>query len=210
MATTIFYILGGLLVLSALGVSALGLRREESFPSGLALAGVVAYFTVLVLSTMTFAVLNANAEKDKRTANQEAAARLRGVDQSAGVAQANAPSDEGASGQTAPPPSSGQQAPPSGPAQMLKISSPATGALQYTPAALDATAGTVTIDYDNPSPVPHSIAIEDSNGETLNASDIGANGTFTATADLSAGTYTFYCTVPGHRESGMEGALTVK
>jgi uncharacterized cupredoxin-like copper-binding protein len=59
--------------------------------------------------------------------------------------------------------------------------------------------------------VPHSVAIDDSGGQQLAAGDIvSGGGESTATADLKAGTYTFYCTVPGHREAGMEGTLTVK
>ena len=39
---------------------------------------------------------------------------------------------------------------------------------------------------------------------------VQGGGTSTLKADLKPGEYTFYCSVPGHREGGMEGKLTVK
>ena len=89
------------------------------------------------------------------------------------------------------------------------MSSPADGGLVYEPSTLTAKAGTVTIDYENPSPVDHSIAIE-AGGKTLDESEIATDTTLTATADLKPGEAVYYCTVPGHREAGMEGTLTVK
>jgi uncharacterized cupredoxin-like copper-binding protein len=39
---------------------------------------------------------------------------------------------------------------------------------------------------------------------------VNNGGTSEVDVDLKAGDYTFYCSVPGHREGGMEGKLTVK
>jgi plastocyanin len=38
----------------------------------------------------------------------------------------------------------------------------------------------------------------------------GGGGTQSKKIDLKPGTYTFYCSITGHRAQGMEGTLTVK
>ncbi len=197
MDETLFYVFGIALVLSALGVSALGLR-SESFPSSrVVLAGVVAYFVALVGATGTFAVLNARDEQSKRDAEHaETAAAV-----PAGDEQTTATTTTTGTTTTTPPAQGG--------GETLKLSSPADGSLVFEPSKLTAKAGSVTIDYDNPSPVDHSVAIE-AGGETLDESEIAADTTLTATADLEPGRFVYYCTVPGHREAGMVGTLTVK
>ena len=74
MDETLFYVFGIALVLSALGLSALGLRNESFPPSRIAIAGLIAYFAALVAATTTFAVLNARDEQHKRNAEQAEAA----------------------------------------------------------------------------------------------------------------------------------------
>jgi plastocyanin len=84
------------------------------------------------------------------------------------------------------------------------------GELAYTATEASAKAGKVTIDFNNPQGLTHDVAIEDSGGETVGKTDLVAGEETSATVDLKPGTYTFYCSVPGHREAGMEGTLTVK
>ena len=72
-----------------------------------------------------------------------------------------------------------------------------------------ASAGTVTIKMSNPASLSHDVSIK-GNGVSKQGDIVGNGGTSTVTADLKAGTYTFYCSVPGHEAAGMKGTLTVK
>lgn len=85
-----------------------------------------------------------------------------------------------------------------------------SGALAYTTDKATAKAGKVTVNFTNSSPVPHDVALEDEAGETIAETEVLAEGSDSATAELEPGEYKFFCTVPGHRQGGMEGTLTVK
>jgi plastocyanin len=182
MEETLFYVLGGALVVVALAASAVGLRAETFPPSRGALSAGLAVFAGLVLATTTFAVLNARKEQKDRRAEQA----------------------EEATAQEEEPPAA-----PSGPATTLKITAPADGSLAFDPDKLEAKAGTVTIEFTNPAAVQHDVVIDDDGTELARGDLIADGATSDATADLDPGEYVYYCSVTGHREAGMEGTLTV-
>jgi plastocyanin len=93
--------------------------------------------------------------------------------------------------------------------ETLQLAADPSGALKFDPTSLEATAGQVTIDFTNDSSVPHNVTIE-GNGIEEVASDTVTGDKSSVSADLPAGTYTFYCSVDGHKAAGMEGTLTVK
>jgi len=200
-----FFVVGIILVIAAVGIAFLGIRESDRFPQSRGiLVGGVALFAAIVATTMAFAVVKSKDEQDKR--NEELAKEEQQAQPENSGAQPATPGGQ-------PQASSGgnqQPAQATGGAETLAVSSPADGGLIYEPNGLSAQPGNVTITYDNPSPVPHSIAVATSNGNVL-----GQVAPFTAgkqsvqLTDLAPGEYTFYCTVPGHREAGMEGTLTV-
>ena len=106
----------------------------------------------------------------------------------------------------------GTPAPPSSPAAAatttLKLAANPAGQLAYDTKQLSAKAGKVTIDMTNMSPVEHDVAV--AQGTTVvGQTPVFTGGSKAVTLTLKPGTYTFYCTVPGHRQAGMEGTLTV-
>jgi plastocyanin len=72
-----------------------------------------------------------------------------------------------------------------------------------------ASPGKVEFDTRNDEPIGHNIAIQ-GNGIDQKGPVVQGGATSKVTVDLKPGTYTFYCSVPGHREAGMLGKLTVK
>ena len=92
--------------------------------------------------------------------------------------------------------------------QTLALAADPSGALKYDKSQLEATAGDITIDFTNDSPLQHDVAVE---GNGVNeASDKITGSKTTLSLNLKAGTYTFFCSVDGHRAAGMEGTLVVK
>jgi plastocyanin len=91
----------------------------------------------------------------------------------------------------------------------VKVAADPSGALKFDQTELTATAGTVTIDFTNMSSLPHDVRIE-GNGVSDEGTDQITSSSTSATVDLQPGTYTFFCSVDGHRAAGMEGKLVVK
>ena len=108
---------------------------------------------------------------------------------------------------TAKPGTKGKTAAPASGASTLALQADKT-ALKFSVAELKAPAGKVTISMKNPSAIPHNIAIK-GNGIDSKGAIVLQGGTSVVTADLEPGTYTFYCSVPGHEAAGMKGILTI-
>lgn len=97
-----------------------------------------------------------------------------------------------------------------GAAQVLKLAADSSGGLSYDTTTLTAHPGKVTIEFTNSAPLEHNVTVASSAGATEGATPTFSGGTKSLTLNLKAGTYTFFCSVPGHRQGGMQGTLKVQ
>ena len=187
-----FYIAGAVFAAWAVLLSFLGLSRA-SFPGGRRGQGAVVGISVLLAAVaIGTAIGTASTEKPENKKVVEA-----GAVKPAAVAPKAA-----ATGGTAAPATRPAAAAP------LALAADPSGALKFDKKALSAKAGKVTIAFTNASQVGHDVTI--AKGPTkLAGTNVITNSKASVSVSLKPGAYVFYCSVPGHRQAGMQGSLTV-
>jgi plastocyanin len=185
-----FYIAGGLFAAWAVLLAFLGLSRS-SFPGGKSgERAVIGISVVLAAAAIGTAIGTASTEKPEANAAVKAGA----VKPSAAAPKAAA--------------TGGTAAPSAAAGAPLALAADPTGQLRYDRKTLSAKAGKVTIDFTNKSQVGHDVTI--AKGATkVGGTKVITNSQATASVNLKPGAYVFYCSVPGHRQAGMQGTLTV-
>lgn len=180
---TAFFIAAGVLIAWAVLVSALGIRNERfvtAWVQGRVVMGITA-----VLVVVTGAM---------------------------GVVTATTPPSAGP--YVTPPVPDGVAAPftpvNAAPSNSLALTANPQGSLAYNTKTLLASSSRITIAFTNRAPLSHNVTISSAAGKILGATPTFSGGTKTLDLTLPAGTYTFFCSVPGHEAAGMKGTLTVR
>lgn len=92
----------------------------------------------------------------------------------------------------------------------LSLAANPEGQLSYNTTTLRAKAGKVSIDFTNMASLGHNVTIASASGAVVGATPTFQGGSKTLSLNLKPGTYAFFCSVPGHRQAGMQGTLTVQ
>jgi uncharacterized cupredoxin-like copper-binding protein len=206
-----FHVFGVALAAWAVLLAAMGILNHSFPPKGLEKV-VIGISAILVVGAITSAVITGGEKKPKggEQAGAKQAAGPEGTSPPPAGSGQNAPGTGANNGQATPGAGSAKKPPASAAAQTLTLSAAASGQLAFSTKTLAGKAGAIRIVMHNPAPVPHNISLQGPNGVNLHGPTVSQNGDSQVQANLKPGSYTFYCSVPGHRQAGMVGTLTVK
>ena len=179
MNATLFYIFGIALIVSAVGVAAIGLRFENFPPSRGILAAVILYFAVLVGGTTVFAVRHAADEQRDREAEQAAETTSK---------TATAPVKPG---------------------PVKLDADPTAIAYTTDSLQAKAGTVTIDFSNPNNAIPHDVCVQSSSGKQLGCSKQITGGKTALSLKDLKAGSYTFYCSVDDHEAAGMKGTLSV-
>ena len=98
-----------------------------------------------------------------------------------------------------------------GPSQPSGSTKVTLSEFKFDPSSITVPHGKVVFWLVNSGNVAHDLAIRDSTGSRIAASELVSAGDAKEfdVSNLAAGSYTIFCTQPGHEASGMKGTLTV-
>jgi plastocyanin len=98
---------------------------------------------------------------------------------------------------------------PAATGRTLALAADPGGALRFDKTRAAFLAGRIRVRLLNDSTVEHNVTIAQGS-KTLGATKTITESTDTLALELARGDYVFFCSVVGHRQSGMEGTLTVE
>jgi mono/diheme cytochrome c family protein len=89
---------------------------------------------------------------------------------------------------------------------VIQIPADPTGQLAYLTKLGTGTSGSITIESPNKASIVHDIVIDGKGaGKQVSGGKVSKFN-----ANFTPGKYTYYCSVPGHRQAGMQGVITIK
>jgi plastocyanin len=196
-----FYIAGAVLAAWAVALGFAGINRPQLPGSTGAARAIMGVSALLVLVTVGTAV--GTATKHHGEAHAEGG----------GAGQGHAAPEAGTQRGHEPEPAATakpQESAASGTGgATVEISADPSGQLKYEQTSVTARPGKVRIEFDNPSPVPHDVTVAEGS-KKLGGTKVVSEAKATTEVVLQPGSYTFYCSVDGHRQAGMRGTLAVQ
>jgi uncharacterized cupredoxin-like copper-binding protein len=200
-----YYVLAGVSVAWALLLSAIGLTQKNFPPTASMARALIGFAVVLTLATVVVLVSSTHVEHPREEAAEAAEEREAVAENQA----AKEPGEERAAKEESE--GGGSNSVPEGEGVAAKTKAVPVKENEFSieiEGGNDLKAGAYDFQVANEGQIEHDLAIE--NGVKKKTPLIKGGGKAELEVELKPGNYRFWCTVPGHAQSGMEQDVTVE